>query len=63
MVLYLGILLFFLIFYTMKEPFVVSLDTKNISLEKFTVPIKRYCSSFIPYKHYYRKLNRYFKKS
>ena len=61
--LYLGILLFFLIFYTMKEPFVVKLDTNDISLEKFTVPLKRYYSSFIPYKHYYRKLNRYFKKS
>jgi hypothetical protein len=61
MMLYLGFLIF-LMFYTMKEPFVVHLDTNEMNLHKFTSPVQRYCSSFIPYKHYYRKIKRYLNK-
>lgn len=60
-VLYLVFLLF-LMFYTTKESFVVHLDTNEMILSQITTKVQRYCSSFIPYKHYYRKIKRYFNK-
>jgi len=57
MMLYLGVLLFFM-FYSMKEPFVVH---QNKSLSKFTSNMQSYCS--FPYKYYYRKIRRYLNKS
>ena len=54
--------LIFLLLCSIKEPFVIHMDTEDASLYDYTVlPLYIKVLNFIPFKHHYRKVRRYFK--
>jgi hypothetical protein len=64
--LFLFLLFVLFVFYKQKEPFTIHVDSHNIfeTVHKYTVlPIYRRILYVVPFKHHYRKANRYFKSS
>lgn len=64
--LFLFVLFVMLAFYKQKETFTIHVDSDTIfeTINKYTVlPIYRRILHVVPFKHHYRKANRYFKSS